>query len=622
MKNPFAKLLHHYIYNLKLKNKLIISHAILLMVPTAVVTGFLYARMYGIVIDDTIRSEQALAAQTVGSIESLVDNAIHAGEVMARTGLVLDLFNVPLEQAGTYRPERSRVDSLYRLATNLVDHSFITDIRIYYDDSLYQDLSSYNRNRRPLFLPISGMDSPWTERFEGSSQELMLCPGELLSDRELRESGGLASVMRLSYSRTGSNVTVPPEASAYVAVYFSPAVLESVLKGNSSVKDEATYIVNEQDIMVADSNPSQAARYFLPHRRLAELVGGGQTFSLVNFKQGAAYSAYFPIHETDWYMVSVLPANHIADSGTRLMIEFILVYLLFVLLAMFIALLLSSSIADRIIAVAYQMESVRTGRPKPMKVGKMGCDEIGVLSDTYNYMTSEINRLMDAREQAAEDLRKAEFRALQAQINPHFLYNTLDMINWLSQTGRKEDVTRAVQALSRFYKLTLSRRELMNTIGEELEHVSLYVQLQNMRYDNCATLVIDVPEELYGYTIPKLTFQPLVENALLHGIRMTEKKSGSILLTGWREGDDMVFIVSDDGAGIPPEKLDSLQEGTKKAEGTAPPAASGDSGHIGVYNTNLRLKSLYGSQYGLAFDSRPGIGTEVTVRLPARRALS
>ena len=146
----------HYTYNLKLKNKLVISHAILLMVPTAVVTGFLYARMYGIVMDDTIRSEQALATQTVGTIESLVDNAVHAGEVLARTGLVLDLFNVPLEQAGTHQPQRSRVDSLYRLASNLVDHSFITDIRIYYDDASYEDLSRYNQGRHPLFLPVSG----------------------------------------------------------------------------------------------------------------------------------------------------------------------------------------------------------------------------------------------------------------------------------------------------------------------------------------------------------------------------------------------------------------------------------------------------------------------------------
>ena len=129
------------------------------MVPTAVVTGFLYARMYGIVMDDTIRSEQALAAQTVGTIESLVDNAIHAGGDGPHR-LVLDLFNVPSEQAGTHQPQRSRVDSLYRLASNLVDHSFITDIRIYYDDASYEDLSRYNQGRHPLFLP-SPLDSPW-----------------------------------------------------------------------------------------------------------------------------------------------------------------------------------------------------------------------------------------------------------------------------------------------------------------------------------------------------------------------------------------------------------------------------------------------------------------------------
>ena len=149
--------------------------------------------------------------------------------------------------------------------------------------------------------------------------------------------------------------------------------------------------------------------------------------------------------------------------------------------------------------------------------------------------------------------------------------------------------------------------------------MTLYIRLQNMRYDNCARLVIDVPEELNAYTIPKLTFQPIVENALLHGIRMTEHKKGSILITGWKEGDDMVFIVSDDGAGIPPEKLSRLQTGTKKAGEQSPTASNPGSEHIGVYNTNLRLKSLYGNQYGLSFESRPGEGTEVTVRLPARQ---
>mgnify|MGYP000367560431 CR=1 FL=1 len=161
-------------------------------------------------------------------------------------------------------------------------------------------------------------------------------------------------------------------------------------------------------------------------------------------------------------------------------------------------------------------------------------DEIGLIGKAVNSMSSQIEQLMDKRLEDEKEKSSLEIRMLQAQINPHFLYNTLDMINWLSQTGRNQEVTQAIQALSRFYKLTLSRNGLMNSIETELQHVSLYIRLQNMRYDNCVTFVMDVPDELYDYTIPKLTFQPIVENAFLHGIMTTEQKKGSILLTGWK----------------------------------------------------------------------------------------
>lgn len=168
----------------------------------------------------------------------------------------------------------------------------------------------------------------------------------------------------------------------------------------------------------------------------------------------------------------------------------------------------------------------------------------------YNFMTAEINELLNQKELAAKELQKAEFRALQAQINPHFLYNTLDMINWLAKSGQISQVSQAVQALTRFYRLTLGQKELFGTIDDEITHVTLYMQLQNMRYNHCADFIADIPPELGSLTIPKLTFQPIVENALLHGILMKEEKKGCILLTGWREGEDAVLVISDDGAGI------------------------------------------------------------------------
>jgi len=171
-------------------------------------------------------------------------------------------------------------------------------------------------------------------------------------------------------------------------------------------------------------------------------------------------------------------------------------------------------------------------------------------------MTRVINQLMEEQAKSAEDLRIAEFNSLQSQINPHFLYNTMDMINWLSQQGRSQEVTSAIQKLSRFYKLTLSRKKSLSTIANEIEHVSIYVQLQNMRFHDKIDFLIDVPDYLMEYAIPKLTFQPVIENCILHGILEKESKQGTIVLTGWLEENTVVILISDDGIGMSREKIE------------------------------------------------------------------
>ena len=196
-----------------------------------------------------------------------------------------------------------------------------------------------------------------------------------------------------------------------------------------------------------------------------------------------------------------------------------------------------------------QMRKVRQGPPVAMD-SPVYHDEVGDLIDTYNYMTRKMNQLMDNQAKAAEDLRIAEFNSLQAQINPHFLYNTMDMINWMAQQGRTEEVTNAVQNLSRFYKLTLSQKKSISTIAKEEEHVSIYIHLQNMRYHDSIQFISDIPDELMNNQIPKLTLQPVVENAILHGISETTSKSGTIVLTGWPEDQDLVLLISDDGVGM------------------------------------------------------------------------
>ena len=628
MKNFFKGLLYKYTYNLRLKGKLLISHGVLLLLPTAVVTGFFYARLYTIIINDSVSSEKALAFQSMNSIENLMDNAVHTAETVNGTGLVRDLLNprLPQERNDPAAYEK-RVERLYGLTNSLKDGSFVTDIRIFFSDSLFERLQKLNRPGHPLLLPLSEAGS-WQDSLDGSDGSHLLFTAPQLSSQE-QSRGGLVIINPIAADPVGEREDLGEE-SAYVAVYLSRSLLEQSLSGSPSLPESVAYLVNERGQLVASSSGFSAS-YFLSHEQLEEMMGQEEIFSQISFPDGPGYSAYFPIQHTDWYMVAILPSAHITDAGIRLLVGFVVLYLLFTALAIAIALILARSIANRIIGVALQMEhSARSGKPQPITGRPSGQDEIGILSDTYNYMALEQNRLMEREKEASEELRLAEFRALQAQINPHFLYNTLDMINWLSKTGRTGEVSSAIQALSRFYKLTLSKGGLMDTIRTELEHITLYIQLQNMRYDNCVQLTIDVPEDLYGQRIPKLTFQPLVENALLHGIRMTEKKHGTIFITGWKEQEDMVFMISDDGAGMQLEKLEALnaemklplkeasaagKAAKKTAPGSEPEAVSAS--RIGVYNTNLRLKILYGNQYGLSFESAPGRGTDVTIRLPA-----
>lgn len=560
-------------------------------------------------LNDTLRSEEAFHRQSALAAENLMIHVAHASDTLTHSLPVQRLFSVTKEQAPGAALSRTHLNNLYQLADMAADPSLIRTVRIYYDDSTYPQLDILNNGRQCLFVPLSSMDSQWIERFQTSAEDRLLCTSTELSETEKKHCGNLAYLVRLNY--IPKNGVSEKEAAAYVAVYFSRSSLQKLTAHTHLIQGEYSFFmdasgqpVDMKDKLLSASIPEIPCSLF-------ETLKQKEHFIPTELNNSPVYTAAFPVNGSDWYLISVIPIQNLKALGASMILQFIAIYGVISLLALFLAYRLSKSFADRIIHVALQMESIRSGRPRPLLLKNAGNDEIGILSGAYNFMTAEINELLDQKELAAKELQRAEFRALQAQINPHFLYNTLDMINWLAQSGQISQVSQAVQALTRFYRLTLGQKELIGTIEDEITHVSLYMQLQNMRYSNCASFVADIPPELCSLPIPKLTFQPIVENALLHGILMKEEKKGCILLTGWLEGEDAVLVISDDGAGIPPEKLDTLLDSPSGSNGLT------SLRHIGVSNTNLRLKSLYGEKYGLSFTSTPGQGTEVTVRIPA-----
>lgn len=310
----------------------------------------------------------------------------------------------------------------------------------------------------------------------------------------------------------------------------------------------------------------------------------------------------YPVNRTDWKVVSILPRADALEESNQAVWRFLAICV--------VVFLLARTISGRIASVVNEMRQTPVSRPRKITSLPPSRNEVGQLVDSYNTMTDALNDLMDRQAEDAKALRLSEFNALQAQINPHFLYNCLDMINWLAVAGEQDKVCETIQTLGKFYRLTLSKRDTFGTVRKETEHATLYVKLQNMRFQNRLRFVADIDDALQSCIMPKLVFQPLVENAILHGIMERDDKTGEMVLAGWRDGDDIVFLIYDNGVGMTAAQIETI---------TSPEhAGTGSGAHIGVYNTNERLRLYYGPEYGLQYRSTPGQGAEVQVRIPFR----
>ena len=235
-----------------------------------------------------------------------------------------------------------------------------------------------------------------------------------------------------------------------------------------------------------------------------------------------------------------------------------------------------------------------------------GTREVEELSDSFCHMVGRIQRLMTAVREEEVALRKTELKALQAQINPHFLYNTLDLINWISMDYGAEEIGTLTWNLARFYRLSLNHGKSLISIGEEVEHVEVYVNIENYHFDNAISLEVDVPEELKSYACLNIILQPFVENAIVHGIaEKPDIESCEIRICARREEQDIVFSVQDDGPGV------DVKEMQKETQQDIRTAQHG----YGVRNINFRLKLCFGEKYGVTYlESEKG--THVEIKIP------
>ena len=269
---------------------------------------------------------------------------------------------------------------------------------------------------------------------------------------------------------------------------------------------------------------------------------------------------------------------------------------------------ISRSISGPILGLSQVTHEIAQG-DFSVRADEKGDRELNALAASVNNMAEHLSVMVMQIREDERKMRKAELRLLQEQINPHFLYNTLDAIVWMIEDGKSEQAENMVVSLSTFFRTVLSRGREFISIREEVQHIRSYLEIQKARYQDILSYEIQVAPELYPYETLKMTLQPLVENALYHGVK-NKRSGGLIRISGERDGNLIRFKVEDDGIGMNAEALTHLQEEIRR------PCKETDTG-FGMANVNERIRMNFGADYGLMIESEEGKGTRVWVTIPA-----
>lgn len=388
------------------------------------------------------------------------------------------------------------------------------------------------------------------------------------------------------------------------SISVSAKYFQDIMKNANITSEGLVYLMSENGRMITSSNSSILQKM----QKKGILLNYGAELFMEKKKEGQKeyYITRQNVDGASWQMILIIPENEYEDQYRFLWLS--------------AALMLGSMIAV-IVLMSYLLSGYYVGKLKKLNVEMTGLesgnlnanlpitteeDEIEEIYHNFNGMVQEVQRLMQEHYQLGKEVKMAEVRALQAQINPHFLYNTLDLINWISMDYGAEEIGTLTWNLARFYRLSLNHGKSLISIGEEVEHVEVYVNIENYHFDNAISLEVDVPEELKSYACLNIILQPFVENAIVHGIaEKPDIESCEIRICARREEQDIVFSVQDDGPGV------DVKEMQKETQQDIRTAQHG----YGVRNINFRLKLCFGEKYGVTYlESEKG--THVEIKIP------
>ena len=313
--------------------------------------------------------------------------------------------------------------------------------------------------------------------------------------------------------------------------------------------------------------------------------------------------------KTGWTVVNCVRVEELLRKSNKAQSLYVLVAMGLMIVALFFSRFISRSITQPIQQLCDSMERVQEGDFSVSDIVVESQNEIGSLTKSFNVMTHRIQDLMEQNIREQEAKRKSELKALQSQINPHFLYNTLDSIIWMAEGKKNEEVVLMTASLARLLRQSISNEDEVVSIGQEVEYARGYLTIQKMRYKDKMEFQIEVDPSILHIPLIKLVLQPVIENAIYHGLKYKESK-GLLLVKGFMKNDNAVLQVIDNGVGMDEETLAHIYERHK---------VNYQSNGVGVYNVQKRLQLYYGNEYGITYESKKGEGTTATITIPGRQ---
>lgn len=576
--------------NVSLRTRMLLSNIVVALIPFlifSIVSGFVF-------LDHAQKTAEEHSVQLIHQVSNSMDVYVETIEKMVNY-IQLELQDTPFftmesEGASGWDSETAYIRSVLENVAN--SHREVAGIFIATKEDLYVSTGMSRISRDPF------QNERWYREASENPEEIQLI--SVVTGRNIvtNRSYSIDDVFSLA------KAVQDPETGEVLGVILLDIrhdIIQSSINGVTIGEKGFVFVMDQEDNIVY--TPVNGIVYRVNPKWVKAMEPMSVQIQGGSYQIRSELSPY-----TGWRTVGVFSMDEVMSSVNTIVYILFTCVIISLVLVVIVSFKFSRTLTNPIFKLKRLMKQAESG-DLTVRFNFEHNDEIGELGQSFNHMIARIDQLIQMVYVEQENKRTAEMKSLQEQIKPHFLYNTLDTISWMARDYDAEDIVRLVDALTNMFRIGLSHGKDIITVKEEITHVSNYLYIQKIRYKDKLNYVIHVDESLYAIEVPKLILQPLVENAIYHGVK-AKRGGGTITITGVPEGENLVFTVQDNGAGMPQEKVEELNRRMSER------SVLDEQKSFGLFYIRERIQLCYGKGYGVHVESALGEGTRVTITLP------